>query len=157
MARRPSRFTFFVATLAFAHFLLHIGLGLGRIAPDLLIVATLVAARRMSAAGAVTLGFALGFVEDTLGIQGFGVRAFALGTAGFFGARSRSFVDGSGALFLPVYLFLGAWATDALTWFLRADAVPPEVVLQAAIGAAWAAAAGGIAWLVFRRLAGPSA
>ncbi len=157
MAWPPSRFGAFIGILAFAHFLIHVGFGLGREAPDLLIVATLLAARRMSAAGAVSLGFGLGFLEDAMGMEGFGVRAFALAAAAFLGARSRTVVDGSGILFVPVYLFLGAWAADALGWFLRADAVVPGLLLQSAVAAAWAALGGTLAWLVFRRIAGPSA
>ncbi|MCI0434635.1 MAG: rod shape-determining protein MreD [Gemmatimonadetes bacterium] len=157
MAWRPSRFFVFIAILATLHFLLHVGLGLGREAPDLLIVAALIAARRMSAAGAVTLGFSLGLIEDTLAIAGFGVRAFALAAAAFLGARSQAVIDGSGALFMPVYLFVGAWAADVLVWFLRADAIPPELVLQSALSAVWAAAAGGFSWMMFRRVAGTTA
>ena len=53
---RPRSFWVLVALLVVTHFLLHLGLGIGVAAPDLLTVAVLLSARRMRGWSAAALG-----------------------------------------------------------------------------------------------------
>ena len=67
-----------VVGLALLHFVLHVGFGLGSIAPDLATVALLLAAREMGMGGAAGVGFGLGLLEDALSVLSFGANGVAM-------------------------------------------------------------------------------
>ncbi len=114
MARSKYAFGTFIAILAFLHLALHVGAGLEESAPDLMAVATLLAARRLRATSAALLGLLLGLIEDALALVAFGASSVALAAVAFFGVRSRDLFEGDSMLFVAAYLFLGKWLRDAI-------------------------------------------
>ncbi|HET9984762.1 MAG TPA: rod shape-determining protein MreD [Longimicrobiales bacterium] len=157
MPARNWGFWAFIAVLAVLHFLLHLGLGLGATAPDLLTVAVLLAARRLSGAAAAGVGLVLGLVQDSLSLVAFGADAVALAVLGFLGTRSRDFFVGDSLLFVAVYLFLGKWLHDVL-YFLLYSTLPSTagvdlrrvLLVDAPTAAVYAAIAGTLALLGYR-------
>ncbi|MEX2611525.1 MAG: rod shape-determining protein MreD [Gemmatimonadota bacterium] len=159
MAARRGKFWLFVAILVVLHFTLHLTLGLGRSAPDLLTVAALLGARRLPGAGAALLGLVLGLLNDVLSLTAFGASAVALTVVCYLGSRTRDLFEGESLLFGALYLFLGKWLHDALYFLLglsrggTEDAV--NVLLTSApIAAAYAAGAGLVALILFRSAGG---
>lgn len=157
MPARNWGFWAFITILAVLHFLLHLGLGLGAAAPDLLTVAVLLAARRVSGAGAAVVGLVLGLVQDSLSLVAFGADAVVLAVIGFLGARSRDYFVGDSLLFVAVYLFLGKWVHDVL-YLLLYSALPSTtgadlrrvLLIDAPVAAVYAAIVGTLALLVYR-------
>lgn len=147
-------FWIFVALLVLLHFTLHLGLGIGSAAPDLLTVAVLLSARQLSGGAAAAVGFVLGLLEDSVSLGAFGAAAATQTVMGYLGARSRDLFVGDSALFLALYLFLGAWVQDALYYSLaavvRRGGSVHALLIQAPIAAAYAAMAGTVAVLLYR-------
>jgi cell shape-determining protein MreD len=112
------QFVGFIAVLVILYFLLRVGLGLGALAPDLLVVALLLAARRMRAGWAAGLGFALGLLDGAAHPQTMGAGAIALCALGYLGARSREALAGDGPVLLALYLFAGKWLYDLVVYLL---------------------------------------
>lgn len=134
-----------VAALVVLHFLLHLGVGLGREAPDLLTLALLVAARELRVGGGAALGFAFGLLEDAFSILTFGANTIALTLVGALGSRTRDLFVGESLLFVVSYLFLGKWVRDLVLWGAMGTLRGPlhEVVfIQGAISALYVAAVG---------------
>lgn len=128
------------------HFLLHVGLGIGNAAPDLLTIGLLVTARQVRPGVAAGLGFALGLAADALSVLSFGANAAALTVVGFLGSRSRDFFVGESLLFLASYLAIGTWLRDAIHWLIAggglwADA-PRLLLVEAPVSAVYAAVVG---------------
>jgi len=144
------RFWAFLGLLVLLHLILHVGLGLGRSAPDLLVAAALLASRRTDGASAAAIGVGLGLLDDALGMRGFGVRAFSIGFAAYLGARSKQVVEGDAVVFLPLVLFVGAWVAYTVAWVVAGGVDPTTLVTRAPVDAAYAAATGTIAFLVYR-------
>jgi cell shape-determining protein MreD len=141
---------------------LHVGLGLGGLAPDLIAVAVLLTARRSSAVSVAVLALVLGLIDDAMGVGNLGARALGLGFAGLVGTWTRQLVDGEGPLFIVPYLFLGKWLVDAIVTLLRPQAAAGddiwiELVTAAPITAVWTAVAGTITLVIFRIVAGRDA
>lgn len=158
MGNRGWRFWTFVAVLMLLHFLLHLGLGLGAAAPDLLTVTVLLAARRLPGAPAAGLGLGLGLLQDALSLQSFGAEAVAQTLLGFAGARSRDFFVGESFLFVAGYLFLGKWIHD-IVFFLLAHAgtgaeALSRLLIQAPLAGVYAAVSGIVALFVYRAVTG---
>lgn len=134
-----------VLVLAALHFLLHVTFGLGAVAPDLLVVALLVLARRVGMGVAALVGFAFGLMEDALSLVAFGANALSLAAVGALGARTRDLFVGDSILFMAAYLAAGKWLRDSMHWVLmgsgRGDVLAAFVV-QAPAGALYAAGAG---------------
>ncbi len=157
---RPGGWPFwlFVALLVLLHFFLHLGLGLGASAPDLLTVAVLLAARRLSATPAAVLGLVLGLVQDALSLASFGAEAVTQAVLGFLGAWSRNYFVGESAAFVAVYLFVGKWLHDVIFWLLARPGTGAEalsrLLLQAPLAALYAAICGIPALFVYRATAG---
>ncbi len=86
--KTPPRIWGVVGLLILLHFGLHVSLGLGESAPDLLAVALLIGAREVDMGRAAGLGFILGFLEDAFSVLAFGASTFALTLVGIGGARS---------------------------------------------------------------------
>lgn len=105
-----------VLLLVATHFGLHVGLGLGRAVPDLLVIAVLVAGRVLPMQWAAFLGFALGIVEDSATTEVLGASSVAMTVVGALGAASQKIFSGGSVLFLIVYFFLGSWARNFLAW-----------------------------------------
>jgi rod shape-determining protein MreD len=143
-----------VGLLVCAHFVLHLSLGVGSAAPDLLTIAVLLAARQVPGGPAAGVGFVLGLLEDAVSLGAFGAAAVTQTVIGYVGARSRDLFVGDSGVFLGIYLFLGSWLQDAL-YFTLAGGVrrgePVEALLVAApLEAAYAAGVGLVAVVVYR-------
>ncbi len=154
-------FAIFLAALVVLHFLLHIGLGLGIVAPDLVTVALLLGSRRMNRAVATTFGAVLGLLRDALALVAFGADMVALAVLGYLGARGRELFVGDSWFFVVVYLFLGKWLHDAIFYVLTRLAtgsgsvdLVPQLLMRAPLEAAYAAGAGVVALAIYRGLTG---
>lgn len=147
----------FLLVLVVVYFTLTLALGLGRATPDLLVVAVLLAARRLPGAGAAAVGLALGLMRDALSLTAFGASAVALTVVGFLGARARDFFIGDGLPFIAVYLFVGKWLYDALFFLLARDEFRESALtyltIQAPLAAAYAAVAGAVVVFLYRMVA----
>ncbi|MGE0159253.1 MAG: hypothetical protein AB7T31_07550 [Gemmatimonadales bacterium] len=135
-----------VIALVLAHFVLHVGLGLGRGAPDLLTIGLLVAAREVSLGAAAVVGLVFGLLEDALSILAFGANTVTMTAIGIAGAFTKDLFVGDSRSFVVSYLFVGKWMRDLLHWTLTSsDLRQPffsEVVLQGTLAAAYAAIVG---------------
>lgn len=151
------RFFLLCTALIAVHLALHVALALGPAAPDLVVVALLLASRALgSAAGAAALGFALGLAEDAFAAVSFGASVFALTVVGALGARTRDFFVGDSIPFLAVFLALGKWGRDVLEWVASDPVARPPfhdlALAESPLAALYAAAAGlGVRLLFIRR------
>lgn len=157
-ARSGVGFWIFFGFVLVAHFIIHLALGLGARAPDLLTVALLLAVRRTRASVAAGLGLVLGLLHDALASVAFGADALVLTLLGYLGARSRDLFEGDSLLFIGFYLFMGKWLHDLLYGLLvrelaRGDLVS-QAFVQAPLAALWAALAGIVAMLIYRAASG---
>ena len=152
---RTSYWTFVVSLVAL-YLLLHIGLGLGARAPDLLTVAVLLAARRLNGAPAAAWGFALGLIQDALSLTLFGASAFTKSIIGFVGVRAREFFVGDSFLFIGLYLFGGKWLHDLIFSLVARDlargTLTSRLLVDAPLAALYAAVTGLVALTIYRLL-----
>jgi hypothetical protein len=146
----------FVAVLVVLHFLLRIGLGLGEMAPDLLVLALLLAAREMRAGSAAALGLVLAILEGSLIPFGIGVFAVVFTLVGYLGARTRDLFGSDSLVLLAIYLFVGKWVADALLHLLSFRLVQPgglsALLLISPLAALYLALAGVLTISVYRAL-----
>lgn len=135
-----------VAALFLLHFMLHVGLGYGRGAPDLLTVALLVAAREIGFGQAAALGLVFGLMEDALSILAFGANSIAMTVVAIGGAFTRDLFVGDSWVFRASYFLIGKWMRDLIHWIAVGETIRQpfveEVVIQGGIGALYAAAVG---------------
>jgi rod shape-determining protein MreD len=135
-----------VAVLALLHFLLHLGLGLGTIAPDLLTISLLLAAREVGMGTAAGIGFAFGLMLDAFSLLAFGANSVAMTMIGAAGARTRDLFVGDSFFFVVSYLFLGKWVKDLLYWVLVGEGIREPfvqaVLVESSMNAAYAAVVG---------------
>ncbi len=135
-----------VLALAFLHFLLHLGIGLAEVAPDLLTIALLLTAREVGMGTAAGIGFVSGLLLDALSLLAFGANTIAMTLLGAAGARTRDWFVGDSFFFVVSYLFLGKWAKDLLHWVAVGEGVREPFVRAIVIGstldAVYAAAVG---------------
>ena len=76
MANRSSTsYWVFILILVVLHLVVHVAIGFGTMAPDLITIAVLLSARRLSGAAAAGLGLALGLLVDALSLTSFRRRA----------------------------------------------------------------------------------
>jgi rod shape-determining protein MreD len=147
-------FWLFIGLLAALHFALHLSFGIEELAPDLLTIAVLLAARQVPGGAAAGVGFGLGLLEDAVSLGAFGAAAVTQTVVGYLGARSRDLFVGESAVFVGIYLFLGAWIQDALYFSLAGGVRRGEPVdallLDAPIEALYAALAGLVAVVIYR-------
>ena len=145
MGRSPGTWILVVA-LVIAHFVLHVGLGYGRGAPDLLTVGLLLAAREVGIGAAAVVGLMFGLLEDALSVLAFGANTVTMTAIGIAGAFTRDLFVGDSRLFLVSYLFVGKWMRDLLHWLLMSSNLRQpffaEVVGQGMLAAAYAAIVG---------------
>jgi cell shape-determining protein MreD len=145
-----------IALLVVLHFVLRIGMGLQELAPDLLVIALLLAAREMRAGWAAGLGLLLGILDGSIVPFTLGASAVVLTLLGFLGARSRDLFSGDSYLFLAVYLFAGKWLFDTLLFLLTGLAFAPGasyLLLISPLAALYAAAVGLVSLAVYRAFA----
>jgi rod shape-determining protein MreD len=121
MGRVGWGFWAFIALLVVLHFLLRVGLGYEQLAPDLMIVALLLAARQLSPGYAAGLGLALGVLDGALVPFALGASALAMTVLGFVGARSRELFSEENYLLIALYLFIGKWSFDTILFFATGD------------------------------------
>lgn len=137
---------FVVAGLFLLHFLLHVGLGLGRVAPDLLTVALLLAAREVGVGTAAGTGLVFGLLEDALSVLSFGANTVAMSIVGLAGAVTRDLFVGDSLFFLVSYFVMGKFVRDLLHWMVVGDTVRQsfmdQVLLQGLLGGLYAAVVG---------------
>jgi rod shape-determining protein MreD len=135
-----------LAVLVLLHFLLHLGVGIRRGAPDLLTLGVLLASRELRIGSASGMGFALGLLEDAFSVLSFGTNTIALTITAAIGSRSRDLFVGESAFFMLSYLFLGKWLRDLVYWVVVGDAVRGSfqdvMVLQASLAAIYVAIVG---------------
>ena len=147
--REPWRLWGTAFGLAFLHFILHLGLGLDDVAPDLLTIALLLAAREVGMGTAAGIGFAFGLLLDAFSFLAFGANALAMTLLGAAGARTRDWFVGTSVLFVTSYVFLGKWVKDLLHWVAVGEGVREPFVRSILIGstldAVYAAAVGVLA------------
>jgi len=113
--------------LILMHLVLHVALGLGREAPDLFVVALLLASRSMNVRSGAVLGMLLGLLEDAYSMTSFGSNVLAMTLLGMAGAKSRDLFVGDSKSFLATFFVLGAWVRFALVWAVTDSAVRPDL------------------------------
>lgn len=132
------------------HLTLRVGLSLGSFAPDLLTLAVLVTARRVTLPVAASVGLGAGLLVDSLSELSFGAAAFALSMVGAIGSASRDYFVGDSRLFVVLYVTLGVATRDALAWLvtspeLRGPAAQ-AVLVQGSVDALYVAAVAVALW-----------
>lgn len=153
MNRQGWGFWLFIIALVALHFVLRVGLGFGQLAPDLLVVALLIAAREMRAGMAAGLGLMLGIIDGSLVPFALGSSAVVLTVLGFAGARSRDLVTADSLVFFALYLFAGKWLFDTLLYLVTGSIFQPGasyLLLVSPLTALYAAAAGLVGLSVYR-------
>jgi len=140
-----------VLALLAVHFLLHAGLGLGRVVPDLATVAVLAGSRLLSVRAAALTGFLVGVAEDSLAMGSFGANALAMTLLGAGGARSRDLFVGESLPFLATYMLAGKWLHDLMVWIAAGSARPGFVgamLVDSPVQSLDSAVAGVVLWLI---------
>ena len=144
--RSPLRIWGVVGSLIVLHFGLHVSLGLGGRAPDLLVVALLIAATELDIGRGAGLGFLLGLLDDAFSVLAFGANTLALTVVGMGGARTRNLFVGDSLVFMTSYLVLGKWMRDLLHWVAVGEGLRGSFVdtmlIQSPISAAYAGLVG---------------
>lgn len=156
MTRVGWGFWVFVGLLIVLHFLLRVGLGYEQLAPDLLVVALLIAARQLPAGYAAGLGLVLGILDGALVPFALGGSALALTVLGYVGSRSREFFSEDNYLLYALYLFLGKWLFDTVLFLVTGDAFragASYLLLVSPLTALYAAAAGLVSLAVYKAFA----
>lgn len=144
--RSPLRIWGVVGLLIILHFGLHLSLGLGEIAPDLLAVALLIGAREVDMGRAAGLGFVFGLLDDAFSVLAFGANTLALTLVGMGGARTRDLFVGDSLFFLTSYLVVGKWMRDLLHWVAVGEGLREpfidSMLIQSPISAVYAGGVG---------------
>jgi rod shape-determining protein MreD len=135
-----------VTALFVLHFLLHVGLGLGNGAPDLLTVALLLAAREVGLGVAAGTGLVFGLLQDALSVLSFGANGIAMTVLGAAGAATRDLFVGDSLFFLASYFVAGKVLRDFIHWVVVGEALrqpfTDQVLTQGLVGGVYAAATG---------------
>jgi rod shape-determining protein MreD len=134
------RVSIVVLGLTVLHFLLHVGLGLGDVAPDLLTVALLVGVREVEVGWGAGIGLVLGLFEDAFAALAFGASTVAMTIVGIAGARTRDLFVGDSLIFLVSYLFVGKWLKDLVYWIAVGEDIRQPFLESMLIGSSLAAA-----------------
>lgn len=151
--RRRVVLGFLAPVLVILHFLLHLGFGMGRGAPDLLTLALLLVAREVGMGVGAGLGFVFGLLEDAFSVLAFGAHALAMTVVGALGARTRDLFVGDSLLFHFWYLAVGKWIRDLLHWFVAGEGVREPflnaVLLDGSLAALYVALVGLLLFIPF--------
>ncbi|MDX1568691.1 MAG: hypothetical protein R3223_12870 [Longimicrobiales bacterium] len=144
--RGGAGFWLLLGGLVVLHFLLHLGFGIGRGAPDLLTLALLLGARSGGMARGAALGFAFGLLQDAFSVLAFGSNALAMTVVGALGSFTRELFVGESILFVFVYLFAGKWMRDLLQWIVVGEGLREpflqEMVVASGVSALYLAGVG---------------
>jgi len=158
VSRRPVVWVL-VGVLFLLHFVLHVGLGIGREAPDLLTVALLLAVREVGPGTAAGIGLLFGLLEDSLSVLAFGANSVAMTIIGISGAFTRDLFVGDSRLFVVSYLFLGKLGRDFAHWVLVGEELrqpfAAQVIVDGGIAGLYVAGIG-LALTFFIRLTAES-
>lgn len=145
VSRRPVLWVL-AGVLVLLHFVLHVGFGIGRAAPDLLTIGLLLLARDVGVGTAAGVGLILGLLEDSLSVLVFGANSVAMTAIGILGALTRDLFVGDSRFFVVSYLFIGKLTRDFAHWVLVGEDLrqpfSEQVIVQGGIGALYAAAVG---------------
>lgn len=145
MSRRPVVWVL-VGILVLLHFVLHVGFGIGRAAPDLLTIGLLLLARDVGIGTAAGVGLVFGLLEDSLSVLVFGANSVAMTAIGILGALTRDLFVGDSRFFVVSYLFFGKLTRDSIHWVLVGEDLrqpfSEQVLVQGGTGALYAAAVG---------------
>lgn len=155
--RGGASFWVFIVVLVTVHLVLHVALGLGAVAPDLITGAVLLSARTLGGSSAAAVGLVLGVLADALSLTTFGAQALVNTVIGFLGARSRDLFEGDSLLFVGAYIFLGKWLRDALYFALTRSAHPESwgvLLTEAPLAAVYAAFGIMVALTLYRAATG---
>ncbi|HSU13479.1 rod shape-determining protein MreD [Longimicrobium sp.] len=151
------KFAVFIVVLVALHFILRVGLGLGVLAPDLLVVALLLASRRLRPGTAAGLGFLLGLLEGSANPFVFGVASLALAILGYLGSRSREWLAGDDPLNMVAFFFAGTLLYELLLYVMLAvggvGGSVMALLIPALLASVYAAAVGLGASTLYRSLA----
>lgn len=128
-----------LAGMVILHFFLHLGLGIGGTAPDLLTLALLLGARGGGMALGAGLGFGLGLMQDAFSVLAFGSNALAMTVVGASGSFTRELFVGESLLFVFAYLFAGKWMRDLLQWIVVGEGLREPFLQEIALGSTLAA------------------
>lgn len=144
--RSSTRVWVVVAGLFLLHFVLHVGMSIGAAAPDLLMVALLLAAREVGVGAAAGTGLAFGLLEDALSVLSFGANAVAMTVLGAAGAVTRDLFVGDSLVFLVSYFVAGKFIRDLVHWMMVGESLRQpfldQVVVQGLVGGVYAAVVG---------------
>lgn len=155
--RRRGPLIALVAILVVAYFVVRVGLGLGALFPDLLVVALLLAAREMSGGWAAGLGLLLGILDGSVVPLSLGASAIVLAVLGYLGARTRTVIPGDSMFMIALYLFAGKWLYDFLIFMVLSVAghagPASALLLISPLSALYAAVAGVLALAAYRLFA----
>lgn len=153
------QWTIFTLLLIFGHLLLHVGFGLGSLAPDLLTITALLGARRLPVGAAVAFGFLVGVLADAFAVHGFAASGLGLAVAAGMGSLSRDFFDGDSLFFTAIYLFLGGLLSTVLGSLLAGRAAQGALglPLEAVLTALYVSVAGSLLLLAYGEMTGPRA
>ena len=150
------QFTVFILVLVALHFTLRVGLGLGYLVPDLLVVALLLSSRRLRPGPAAGLGVLFGLLDGAANPVAFGASAVAMALLGFAGSRSRDALAGDSPVLLALYLFAGKWLYDIVLHLIieAAGSAGPvsTLLIQSPLAALYAAGAGLAAVAAYRAI-----
>ena len=120
VVRNRTRLVALSVFLVALHLLLHVGLGLGALAPDLVTLAILIVARTSPLAVAAFAGLVLGLLKDATALSAFGANALAGIVAGILGSLCTRLIVYS-RWFFASYLFFGKLAVDTAVWVAGGD------------------------------------
>ncbi|HEX6747212.1 MAG TPA: rod shape-determining protein MreD [Longimicrobium sp.] len=151
------KFALFIFVLVALHFILRVGMGLGVLAPDLLVVALLLASRRLRPGSAAGLGFLLGLLEGSANPFVFGYASLGLAVLGYAGSRSREWLAGDDPLNMVAFFFAGTLIYELLLYVMLAvggvGGSPMALLIPALLASIYAAAVGLGASTLYRSLA----
>lgn len=135
-----------VVGLFLLHFILHVGVGIGDAAPDLVTVALLLAAREVGIGGGAGIGLIFGLLEDALSVLSFGANTVTMTLLGLAGATTRDLFVGDSLVFLVSYFVLGKFLRDLLHWVVVGEVLREpfvsHVLVQGLLGGLYAAVVG---------------
>jgi rod shape-determining protein MreD len=153
--RRRRVLAILVPGLVVLHLFLHLGLGIGRAAPDLMTVALLLAVREVGMGAGGALGFLFGLLEDSFSVLAFGANTLSLTMVGILGARTRDLFIGESLLFFFSYMVSGKLLRELIYWLVAGEGIREPflnaVVVDGTVAAVYGAVLGVLLLLPFER------
>jgi rod shape-determining protein MreD len=141
--------TILVPAFVVLHFFLHLGLGLGGGAPDLLTVALLLAAREVGMGAGAGVGFFFGLMEDSFSVLAFGGNTLSMTLVGILGSRTRDLFVGESIGFHFWYLAVGIWGRGLVHWVVAGEGLREPFLNVVLVDGTVAALYGGLVGAFF--------